>query len=227
MATCYPTTNQLPRKWLFAPGMFAIAAYLTNTQTASLPGSTGYLIGTSLTFHSLCTIHIVYIQDGFPNFWRRVKDGDDLPNTLGFWKKIWWMLDLTYGSRKVGWVQEPRGALPPRPQFKSRVAFIASSAFWGAVHFVSMKLAYRAWAEHPGFAADLSTGGPETYLSTMPLHLQVLEMTVWSIAVLNFLALPNIVMAIASVASGLYDPEDCPSFFGSVTEAYTIRKYWG
>lgn len=44
-------------------------------------------------------------------------------------------------------------------------------------------------------------------------------------------ALINIIMtniaAIASVLSGLSSPADCPPLYGSVGEAYSIRRYWG
>lgn len=227
MATCYPTIYSNLRKWAFAPGMVVVAAYLAKTQPRILPGPTGYMIGTSVTFHTFCTLHIVYIQDGFPNFWRRVKDGDHPPSTFSFWRKVWWMLDLAYGSRKVGWVQEPRGALPPRPQFTSRIAFIASNVFWGIVHAASVQLMHRYWTGHPSFGTDITTGGPEFYLSSMPLLSRLPDIVIWGTGMLSFLTLPTNVMAVLSVGTGLYDPDDFPPFIGSITEAYTVRRLWG
>lgn len=229
MATCYPTNNTFYGKALFAPGMIAVAVYLYTNHFGSLPGSTGYMIGTSLLFHSWCTIHIVYIQKGFPDFWRRNRDGQENPSSFSLIRKLGWMVEMAYGSRKVGWVQEPRGALPPKPQFASRWAFIASSLFWVAAHALTIQGIERYWIGHVAFDASLhpSTGGPVAYIASQPLLQRIPDLASWGVGLMSTLTIPNIVMGILAVGSGLYDPEDCPSFYGLVTEAHSVRKFWG
>lgn len=228
IATCYPTSNTYIRKWILAPSMIAIA-WLVWTQSPPLSDAAAYAIGSTMSFQLCGMTHLVYVQSGFPNFWKRVKDGEESPTSFSLIRKIGWMLDLSLGVRKVGWVQEARGALPPRPKFDSRAAFVVSRIAYAALHFLIVDLAATFMAGNPAFdtRVHVPTDGAETYLRAQPLSLQVLNIVIWGfVQVCSLTAIFDVVAAL-SVGLNQSKPEDWPSMFGNFKHAYTVRAFWG
>lgn len=231
LAICYPTQNNYVRKWILGPSMVSIALYMW-TQTSGLPDALLTLtIGCTIVNNLLVMTYLVYMQPGFPDFWRRVKDPEQSPSTFSLRRKVGWTIDLAWGTRRVGWVQEPKGVLPPRPMFKSRFAFVASRIGYALVHFLVLDLTRVFTAGNPAFdnRVHLSTDGAETYIRSLPLMWQVASAMMTGIVAVSSIALPFNIVPALFVALGLYDSQDWLPIFGSDSfkHAYTVRGFWG
>jgi hypothetical protein len=228
IAVCYPTTKTFLRSWVFPPVMLAIAVYLW-TQPCPLPQTVAYTISSNLILHLFSAVNSVYINPGFPDFWRRAKDGPELPTEFGLKKKLLWMLDLSYAVRRVGWVQEPKGVLPPRPRYPSRLSFIRSRLLYAILHFLVADLMSTYQSGNPAFDQRMhpSTDGPEMYLRARPLPWRVLDLVSWMAALVCGLRLVHIFLAILSVGLRLSEPADWPYMFGSFRQTTTVRRFWG
>ena len=232
LSVCYPTKNAYLRQWLLAPTAVAVAIYLFS-KNACLEGMNAYFTGINITLPLCSTIYLVYIQNGFTDFWRRVKDesnGDEKnsPSKFSFRKKIGWALDLNLGMRRIGWVQEQRHALPPRPNC-SRAAFLRSRIFYGLVQFLARDLIITYQTGNPSFDHRVhpDTDGPETYIGRLPLLWRIPDLLSWSLYLSSMLSLPHIAAAVACVGVGISEPAEWPFMFGSPKDAYTVRRFWG
>lgn len=226
----YPTTRNYIRKWLIAPSMIVIAIYLW-TQTPILTNThVAYMIGFNLGFRLCFMFYPVYMQPEFPDFWRRVQDGDQPPSTFGSTShKLRWMIDLAYGVRRVGWVQEPTESLPSRPKHESQLAFIASRTCYLMVWIFALVLTTTHQSSNPIFDPHVhpSVDDSQVYLRGQNLARRALGVATWGIALIGGLQVAHIPVAMISVGFGISSPADWPGMAGSFAQAYTVRKFWG
>lgn len=136
------------------------------------------------------------------------------------------MVDLAWGSRKVGWVQEPKGVLPSSD---SRVAFVATKIGHAVLRLLILDISQTYRAGNPAFdhRVHLSTDGAETYIRGQPPVWRMINVLVASILSVCLIALPFDIFPAFSVALGFYKPSDWLPVFGSLGEAYTLRGFWG
>ena len=123
----YPTRDYIYR----VPVLTALI--YTTVQFFLEPEASAYILGGRITQRVLFTAYLLFVEGPFPDHWRRIRDEvraeadqdglDNMPSNFPFTKKLWWMLDLSYSIRMVGWVQEPRDCLPPHPP-PSRLTFL-------------------------------------------------------------------------------------------------------
>jgi hypothetical protein len=124
IAVFYPTRHRVYRISVVA-AMIYFATQIYQTPEVTDPVKLTYCVGINIAFHFVRTVHIMCADESFPGHWRRTRDevhaeadaGDlsTLPSSFSLTKKLWWMFDLAYSPRTVGWVQEPRNSLPPHP----------------------------------------------------------------------------------------------------------------
>ena len=81
------------------------------------------------------------------------------------------MLDLAYNTRMLGWIQEPRGYLPPHPQPSRRTFLWKTSPKFIINAFLVPGLLTLILGQTPVFGSRLHdpTDGPETYVAAAPL----------------------------------------------------------
>lgn len=228
--SCFPTTLPYTRKWILGPIMLAIAAYLWR-QPYQLVGSPSlaYAFGFRLSFQSFSLVNFIYIHSNFPNFWRRKRDGDELPSEFDLGKKLSWMSDLSNATRRVGWVQEPTSAIPPRPRFSSRIAFIRSRLFYGLFYLIAWKLSAMQQKGNPAFdqLVHAATDGPETYIRGQPPFQRILDFASWGVTLMSSMSLAHVALSVMSVGLSQSDPDDWPAMYGSFARAYSLRNFWG
>lgn len=225
----YPTQNLYIRKWILSPSVTGLA-WMLWSQSSALPDKVAiYTIGCTFSTQLCALFHLIYVSSNFPNDWRRVKDGDNLPSVLSLGRKMDWMIDLAWGVRMVGWIQEPKGALPPRPKFNSRFAFVASRVGYALFHFLLADLAMTYMARNSAFDmhVHLGTDGAGTYIRARPLLLQFANVAVWGFAAVCSMSMTFYGAAALSVGLGLHEPKGWPPMFGSFAQAYTVRTFWG
>lgn len=228
---CYPSLKlNYARKWLITPFVFAVAIYLWTQSPMLADKSVAYLIGMWMAINLCILTHIVYVQPGFPDYWRRIRDGDQPPHTFGLLKKIGWSLDCMLGVRKVGWVQEPRGIVPPPPAYGSRLAFATSRMAYVVVNLVILEVATRLQIGNPSFDPSVhpSTDGSEMYsLAQGPVH-RFLAVAIWGAGFLSGIRALHFMISIVVVGFvGISEQKYWPDMVGSIADCYCVRGYWG
>ena len=138
---------------------------------------------------------------------------------MTFTERLVWSASLLATLRGIGWAHEPTSQIPPRPT-ASRGKFIASQFLWIIFYSILFDVALLQLQQNPCFR----TGGPS--LTTFGWWWRT---TVWFHIVTTYCALSGLyaTLSIISVATGLYEPGDWPHLFGSLRDAYTLRKCWG
>jgi hypothetical protein len=243
IATCYPTRQfDHVRKRILGPLMIAFAYHIYNR--LQLHVKNRYAVGFHVSFQLCSMFSFVYVEKGFPDVWRRVKDessgaadsiDDDnnestrRPSNFSLRRKIGWMMDLAFSPRRVGWVQEPRQTLPRHPTC-SRWRFIWSRILYALVNVVLLDLAISYEAGNPSFDTRLhrpETIGPSAYMAARSLWSRLPDIVAWTAAMVNGVCLTHTVIAIPSVMLGLSEPGDWPAMFGPFRDMYTVRRFWG
>lgn len=183
----YPTNRNYVRKWILAPSMVALAVYLW-TQTPPIPDPlAAYVLGFNMSFRLVYMANLVYARSDFPDYWRRLQDGDQLPSTLGLKKKLTWMFDSAYGFRRLGWVQEPKGVLPKSFEFDSRLAFIAYGIAYSIVNIVLLECMVSYQVGNPAFDPSVhpSIEAHEAYLRSQSPISHLLIVLSWALAFIS------------------------------------------
>ena len=232
----YPSRRQAYRIVVLA-AMVYVAGRIFLTSEVTDPNAS-YILGNRVALRFVFTAYILCTGGEFPDHWRRVRDevsaGSDadgsknLPSNFPFARKLWWMVELAYNFRMVGWVQEPRDHLPPHPP-PSRLTFVRNAFLKLIVNIIILDLVTLLFAQNPAFDSRLHdpTDGPETYLAALPL-LHRVPYAVGS--VVRLAASVSVIwdtFGSVPVVLGVWSPTLWPNIWGSWRDAYTVRRLWG
>ena len=232
----YPTRHRVYRAIVLAALIYVAAQSFREPRTIG-----GKLPLTSrVASRAAFTAYILFAEGSFPNHWRRVRDEvdskagpndpDNPPLNFPLIKKLWWMLDLAYSFRMVGWVQEPRNSLPPRPP-PSRLTFLWKTFLKFILNYAVLDLTSLVFSQSPAFDPRVHdpTDGPETYLAAVPLLHRVPYGLVFCAKVEAALCAAYNIAALACVGLGGSDPTLWPEIWdwGNWRDAYTLRNVWG
>jgi len=233
----YPTRQHAYRVVVLA-AMAYVAAQICSTREVTERLTTTFFVGFGVTFRFIFTPYLLFTEGSFPDHWRRVRDEvhakadpggvDRQPSNFPFTKKLWWMLDIAYSVRMVGWVQEPRNCLPPRPP-PSRRTFLRKTFLKLIMNFLITDLATSIMALNPAFdnRAHDPTDGPETYLAAVPLMYRAPYVLTYATGVSISISGMHNALALVCVGFGHSSPTLWPDIWGRWGDAYTVRKLWG
>jgi len=233
----YPTRRHAYRVVVLA-AMIYVATQIYLTPEVTNPLTVTYTVGGTIAFHFIFTTYILLAEGPFPDHWRRVRDevhakadaggSDVLPSNFPLTKKLWWMVDIAYSIRMVGWVQEPRNCLPPHPP-PSRLTFLRKTFFKLIINTIITDFATSIFASSPAFDSRLHdpTDGPETYLAAVPLLRRVPYVLAYGLMLTAGMGALHNIMALVCVGLGRSSPTLWPDIWGHWEDAYTLRKLWG
>lgn len=233
----YPTRQHAYRVVVLA-AMVYVAARIYLSPEVTDPVTVTYTVGGTVAFHFAFTAYILFAEGPFPDHWRRVRDevhakadgdgSDVLPSNFPFKKKLWWMIDIAYSVRMVGWVQEPRSYLPPHPP-PSRLAFLRRTFFKLIINGLTVDFTSSIFALSPAFDNRLHdpTDGPETYLAAVPLLRRVPYVLAQGLLVAAGMDAIHNTMALVCVGIGYSSPTLWPDFWGNWRDAYAVHRFWG
>ena len=233
----YPTRQNAYRAVVLA-AMICVTAkiYLL----PEITGSVGmiYSLGAVISFQSIFTAYLLFAEGTFPDHWRRVRDevhgkdngaggSDKLPSSFPLREKLWWMVDMAFSVRMIGWVQEPRDAMPPHPPpsrrtflWKTFSKFIANAIVADFLAFV-----FNALSTTVDYPSHDPADGPKAYLAALLCRVPyTLSYGIGAGAVIS--AMHNAV-ALVCVGLGHSGPTLWPDIWGRWGDAYTLRKLWG
>ena len=238
----YPTRHHAYRIVIFATMIcLAWSIYLAPQDRANDPPLLTYDMGIRIGFYFGFITYLLFAEGSFPDHWRRVRDEVDpaadrdagglnkLPSNFPLTKKLRWMLDLSHNPRMIGWVQEPRGSLPPHPSpsrrtflWKTSVNLVANAV---VADFMSSLLALSR-PFHYYYPQD-PTRGPDTYLTAIPFLRRVPYVLSCGIGTGAPISVVHSLMGLMFVGVGNASPTLLPDMWGSWGDAYTVRKLWG
>ena len=233
----YPTRQHLYRAAILAV-MIYVAAQIYQTTEVTDPIAVTYVVGTTIAFHFMFTAYLLSAEGSFPDHWRRVRDQvharadagglGKLPSNLPLTKKLWWMVDIAYSQRMIGWVQEPPNCIPPHPP-PSRRTFLWKTVLKFIMNTVAADLTRSVFVLNPAFDSHAHdpTDGPETYLAAVPLLHRVPYILIWGIGAGFSMGYMHNAMALVCVGLGNSSPTLWPDIWGRWGDAYTLRKLWG
>jgi hypothetical protein len=162
-----------------------------------------------------------------------VDDGPNGPETYGPLRKFIWAFEMILSQRGVGWNWQVGGV--PRPDCTTRWGFVANRVFRALctmflVHMVSVLADVITLALDQGESVGTMSSGLAAVLRH-PLFLRAYVTAGWLMVVYGHVALPDNVISIVTVGTGLFgtwsDPRQWPPMFNKMSEAYTLRRYWG
>ena len=233
----YPTRRHAHRVVVLA-AMVYIAARICLTPEAADPLMMGYTVGCMAALHFAFTAYLLFAEGPFPDHWRRVRDEvhakvdaggpDALPSNFPFTKKLWWMLDIAYSLRLIGWVQESRNHFPPHPP-PSRLTFLRKTFFKFIINSIIADFATSVLASSPAFDSRLHdpADGPETYLAAIPFLCRVPYVLACGLMLGAGMSATHNIVALLCVGLGYSSPTLWPDIWGRWGDAYTVRRLWG
>ena len=237
IAILYPTRQHAYRVAVLA-AMIYLASKVYSTPEVTDPLTITYTVGFGITFHFVFTAYLLFSEGSFPDHWRRVHDevhakadGEglgDRPSNFPLAKKLWWMVDLAYSVRMVGWVQEPKNGIPPHPP-PSRRTFLWKTFLKSILNFVILDFAVSTLALSPAFDSRVHdpTDGPETYLAAVPLLRRAPYILSYGVMMETWVGVVHNVAALVCVGFGRSSPTLWPNIWGRWGDAYTLRRLWG
>ena len=233
----YPTRQPVYRAAVLS-AMVYVAARIFSTPEVTDPLTVTYTIGSTIAFHFAFTAYLLFAEGPFPDHWRRVRDGvhtkadsdgsDTLPSNFPMTKKLWWMIDIAYSIRMIGWVPEPRKYLPQSPP-PSRHKFLGKTLLKLIINGAIIDFTSSVFAFSPAFDSRLHdpTDGPETYLAAVPLLRRVPYVLAYGLLQPAGMSAMHNVMALVCVGLGHSSPTLWPDIMGRWEDAYTVGRFWG
>ena len=232
----YPTRQGAYRVVVLTAMIYlATQIYLTPEATDSFWSqyAMGFMVATRLMFMT----YALFAEGSFPDSWRRLRDevhagpgassSEKAPSNFPLTKKLWWMVDIAWGMRMIGWVQEPHG-MPPHPP-PSRRTFLWKTFLKFIANAVLTDLVTSVNALSPAFdnRTHDPTDGPETYFAAVPLLHRVPHVLSWAVGTATSVSAGQNIVALVCVGLGHSSPTLWPDIWGSWRDAYTVRKLWG
>jgi len=233
----YPIRQHAYRVAVLA-AMIYTSAQIFQTPEVTDPLTITYTVGFAIAFNFIFTAYLLLAEGTFPDHWRRVRDevhtkaggndSDDWPSNFPLTKKLWWMIDIAYCVRMVGWVQEPQNGIPPHPP-PSRRTFLQKTFLKLIINTVILDFTSSVLALSPAFDHRVHdpTDGPETYLAAVPLLRRVPYILSYGVTMGTFVGVIHNVAALVCVGLGHSSPTLWPDIWGRWGDAYTVRKLWG
>jgi hypothetical protein len=209
---------------------FTVQAYLarvTPPSNLAVSYSYGVLLG-NLTLRYLDRLYLHVPEKVF----RRV-DGSGIeenPDSLSVSQKLWWSTELLTTTRGVGWNWRIQGT--PAAANRARAAFVFDRGVRWVAMYGSVWFAERICVGILDEWAQLSEGWGKSVLLALThntVFLYVYVVGVLGLTVYTHFALLTLPAALLCVGLGLgrwKQPDAWPATFGSLGEAYSLRRFW-
>jgi len=207
------------RVWLF-PIITGVGVYLAFYTTFGQKSSDYAILGYTVLTHLLTASDYILLTNS--QYILKPKNQQVPAAQLPWLPRLKWSLQLLTNPRCVGWTHEPTSALPPRPaQSVSRIAFITSKISWIAIYFSLRYVMQTYTAKYPHTE-------PYAWPSLTGYRwLWQINIFGWVLPAVTMLGMQHCVVSAIAVATGISAPEAWPPLFGSWTDAWTVRRFWG
>ena len=211
---------------------FTAQAYIAPIKSAgnfAITYSSGLLLG-NLTLRYLDRLYLHTPEDEF----RRVeKDGtEEDPDTLSWMQKLGWSAELLMVTRGVGWNWRVKGT--PKAPSRKRTSFVLDRLIRWIAMYGAIFLAERAcesilneWSHVPdGMLRSTLQAVTQNTLFLYAWIVLVFGFTIYTHFAMLILPLSLLCVGFGIGPTRWRQPEAWPATFGSLTEAYSLRRFW-
>ncbi|KAI0315998.1 membrane bound O-acyl transferase family-domain-containing protein [Amylostereum chailletii] len=191
---------------------FAVVLYASVTALACTAGgaTTNYSIGFLLGIQVFTALRFLWLERPL-DVHRHERDGQP-PREMSIWRRLYWAFCLDHGFRGVGWTHQVKN-VPPRPTEHPGV-FIGQCLLRALWYFLLADAANT-------YVCAVDGIHPQGYALRTSIS------TAWICVTYAMLNSEYLALAALAVALRIGRPEDWPDIFGSASEAFTLRNFWG
>lgn len=166
--------------------------------------------------------------------WQRVKDKPkaeiekrQTPKT--FWKRLVWGVEIACNPRGVGWSQQFRNLPESPPRGTTKWQYLSRKVPYMCLQFFVMTQLNIVGSHLVAGGRYLDDGMGPIVCSfyTLPLWQRVLALWLQVTRLYLMIAVVGSLIPVLGVIVNAYSPDECPPVNGPLSEAYTMRKYWG
>ncbi|KAF9269846.1 hypothetical protein L218DRAFT_293298 [Marasmius fiardii PR-910] len=126
--------------------------------------------------------------------------------------------------RGIGWSHEPTSALPPRPNARmSRSHSILRQLGMALMNLIILDLVYAYMWNNACF----HIGGPSIGDPSYGLLGRCRSILVFAMSAVTSMSTTYHFISAFCLTVKINEPQECPSFYGDFSEAYTLRRFWG
>lgn len=136
-----------------------------------------------------------------------------------FLSRLWWGLLLWSNPRGINYAHEPTAALPPRPRQTTKKTFVVAQFKSMVWYFLLVDILGIMNRANPYYTKD-------TPIVAGFQHLWWLAGFGFGAMIYTLTSIQYKILAIILVVFGVSNPRDCPDFYGSPFDAYTVRRMW-
>ncbi|KAF9024655.1 hypothetical protein BDZ89DRAFT_1068917 [Hymenopellis radicata] len=206
-------------RWIFFVGTLStLYLYTTTAGSAVVDG----VLAVAYMWFLLNASDLILLSNPQRDF-RWIRQKEVHIENASLTERVKWALRLLSSPRGVGWNFQPKGrVLRPRPApGTSRASFLVNQTgiFLLRVLIIDMCGLY---IRHSPMSPTNGISFTERIW-----YWRLIDLSIWVAQVQAGLAIVHSIVCLVSVALHLSRPEDWSEWFGSWTDAYTIRRVWG
>ncbi|RPD57428.1 hypothetical protein L227DRAFT_506900 [Lentinus tigrinus ALCF2SS1-6] len=212
----------------FAAALSLIACSLYIMLAYTLSNDTNYGVGTSLLGMVVSgTATHVLLTDPIKDV-RYLRDADPSPLAARpLYKRMWFAACFVYNLRCVGTNINVMSRITVPFQGRRQVWYMRQGLRFLLAYMVNDLC--ETWISMNRHVYPPSLFNPTAHV--VPENLKTWKRALGGFAYISRLYatidMENIILAVVTVALGISSPDDWPDMFGSVSHAYTVRRFWG
>jgi len=168
----------------------------------------------------LTAVHLLWLHNPLSEF--RHELDQVAPLSLPLWRRVYWAMCVNHSPRGFGWNYEVSN-LPLRPA-ESGWVFIRSRLLKAVGFFLLVDLSQSYMHSNPLFSL---AGNAVMPITSQGYILRCLNIAAWTTIPYGMLSMQYNLLASVAVAVGFSEPKYWAAPFGSLAEAYTVRRFWG
>ncbi|THU83555.1 hypothetical protein K435DRAFT_733899 [Dendrothele bispora CBS 962.96] len=201
-----------PYRWLFLLPVIAINGYCYFSTFSEDS------IRVNILIETLMASDYILLTDIQREF-RQIGQQEPIYN-LGIWARFKWTVQLLFSPRGVGWTHEMKSIIPSHPNL-TRLEFLRSRFISLIMALIGNDIAFILTSIDPGFSEHAP-----------PFDEQPVVWRFWATGLFFFrlksaINVYLLLVALLLVGTGLSEPDVWPDFFGKLSDAYTVRRWWG
>ncbi|KAF4592786.1 hypothetical protein EYR38_008487 [Pleurotus pulmonarius] len=148
----------------------------------------------------------------------QVEDTDRLP----FFERVKWVLRLMTSPRLVGWVNEPKNGIPPRPTDTSRLCFALKQLVYLAINLLVLNVVDITMTLRSQWQSAHELGIASGTWALRSVYALQQGLLTWM-----GIKLSHHIWILLVLATGRWMPNELPPLFSNPGNAITLRKFWG
>ncbi|KAK0474139.1 membrane bound O-acyl transferase family-domain-containing protein [Armillaria luteobubalina] len=206
-----------PYRWMLWVSIVVGDAYLAFTTTHH--PVVDYFLGSIYAGSILLGSDYILLTE--PQKELRLRGQKDAVDSAPLLERFKWGIRLWFSLRGVGWTHEPNRLCAPVSPETTRLAFIRRRLLVVAMNVLlldAMSIYNRA---NPAFLGDGIS------MADRPWLLRYVDLLAWVWTSQAQMRILHGIVSVTSVLSGMSKPGDWVDPFGSLLDAYTLRRLWG